>query len=477
MVLGARWALALVGALALSSAALAAEPTTPTDVVPVDEATLEADLDTISNEEVAADDLPLGIIDSIVVTGTFDVDEGIIRRGLTVEEGDTLTNRHVALSKRRLRQLGFLSGVAITFAPVEVTEETPAEGPVDPDAPVDAETPAHLVLTVNVTEGRSIYIFPTGRISSPYLIGATVGERNLFHSGKTGVVRYNSTGSYLLEGFSYEDPQFLGGHHRGSFSFNHLEQTNSLRTEIATKTGEAYRFDKDSLSFTYTVPAQDETVMSWGVEWDQVDAAAVSGRILDDETFLLSGARFPDATLIYLRGRIGRDDTVGYPLTYGGSAWNVNVAESLEALGSDETFGIYSASVTGYLPVDDRHDTLGARLSFSTTSGDVPNYEAPAVGGQIRGYSGNAFRSESTLVLNTEARIMVLDNRAQLVLFGDIGKGFDSPSPNFDDWEYGYGIGVRVRTGQWLPVDYVVRADIGWGSEGHRIIVGIGQMF
>lgn len=450
-------------------------------------------------EQVTEEQLkePLGIVQEIHITGLPSTKPSVIRRQLSFKVGDEFSEWHRYRSTRRLYELGLFWQVRITY---EVLSEGPATLPQAPDAEAEdnaaeeseesaseaAETePAApefdpqrpLKVTVAVFQGKSYYIYPYGIAEPPYVFGAVAGDRDFMQSGKNISAAVFAIDDLEYYSLTYDDPQFLGGHHRAVTTLQFFDSALSVRTERNPSTGDSYYFGKDGLSFEYRTSHQDKYQVTWGVEVYDIDTELRSGSLIgDSKEFLLSEAQIPDGTLTYVKGGIKRYALRGYPLINEGYYWSLDTSQSLEALGSLETFGKYQMNVAGFLPVGEGH-AFGARLRLDTTSGDIPHYESPLAGPLIRGYTGTDFYSKSTLTLNTEFRYLVDPELGQIVVFFDAGKGFDSRMPKLEDLEYGYGLGVRVRTRRWLPVDLVLYADYAWGSDGTEINVGIGQWF
>lgn len=443
---------------------------------------------------------PLGVVEEIVITGLPSVKRSVIRRQLTFKIGDTFSQWHRWRSVRRLYELGLFWDVRVDF---EVIGEVPAPEPeplaagdeatdsdsietdevadadpsaVEPDtAPIDLTRP--LRVTVTVLQGKSYYVYPYGISESPYLIGAVAGDRDAFGTGKNLSALVFSVDDLRYYAFSYEDPQFLGGHNRATSTIQWSDSVLDIRDEVNPSTGESYFLGKDGFNFEYRTTAEDQYIVTWGLEAYQIETDLRFGTLIGGtKQFLLSGTEIPEGTLTYIKGGISENAIKGYPLTNGGYYWSASTSQSLEALGSLETFGKYAFTVAGFYPIGEGH-ALGARLRLDTTTGAIPHYERPLAGPTIRGYVGTDFYSKSTLILNTEFRYMIDPEWGQAVVFFDCGKGFDSRMPKLEDLEYGYGAGVRVKTGKWLPIDVVLYADYGIGPDDYEINVGIGQWF
>ncbi|MEO7993369.1 MAG: hypothetical protein ABI743_03145, partial [bacterium] len=231
-------------------------------------------------------DAPLGVVQEIVINGLPSVDIDVVKAQLTVAEGDTLTEYHLRLSAKRLYQLGIFYKVLINYEPIvpeaietpapmpetvaplegaPATEEgaaatadavadpsaTASEAPPETTPPPTIDPNRPLRLMVDVFEERTWYLYPYGISETPFLIGATIGDRDFLQSGKhlNGTVIAVDDLAYYSVG--YEDPQFLGGHHHAYFNATLSDSAISIRDEVNTSTGESYFISRDSASFNY----------------------------------------------------------------------------------------------------------------------------------------------------------------------------------------------------------------------------------
>jgi outer membrane protein assembly factor BamA len=170
--------------------------------------------------------------------------------------------------------------------------------------------------------------------------------------------------------------------------------------------------------------------------------------------------------------------------TYGGFA-KISAEVSATTLGSDENYRHYEVEAKGFVPKDDAKRFISAfRILYNQTLGDhVPFLERSILGGEnsLRGYGRNRFIDSSCLLINLEERIRlfrweIFDVTAdwELAPFIDIGavmKALDRIEGN--SFEFSPGIGLRAV----VRPNIVGRMDIGWGSEGVAVFVGLGYPF
>ncbi len=119
----------------------------------------------------------------------------------------------------------------------------------------------------------------------------------------------------------------------------------------------------------------------------------------------------------------------------------------------------------------------GTRIQGAYLTGDYPDYDALYLGGmyKLRGYDGNRFEDEETkkligdqtLLLNTELRYRLPSNKnVEFVLFYDAGQ---VNSHTADD----YGVGMRVN----IPFLGMLRFDQAWSDSGREFVFSLGEMF
>lgn len=128
--------------------------------------------------------------------------------------------------------------------------------------------------------------------------------------------------------------------------------------------------------------------------------------------------------------------------------------------------------------------TFANRLSFQHSSGNVPYWLLPELGGEetMRGYPENRFRDDNTLLLNTELRTWLLefpeyDVRLGGTLFMDIGRTFANKTAFGDvigDLNYTFGFG---GTSSFFNDNFILRGDIGFSGEGYGIYFTAGYLF
>jgi hypothetical protein len=157
---------------------------------------------------------------------------------------------------------------------------------------------------------------------------------------------------------------------------------------------------------------------------------------------------------------------------------------SWKAFGSSEDYRHYEAEVKGYLPLDNgRYISVGRIVYNQTLGGNVPFLERSILGGEntLRGYGRNRFIDSSYLLLNLEERIRLfrwsifnVNTDWELAPFIDFGAVMESlDKAETQSFEFNPGIGFRAV----VRPNIVGRIDVGIGSDGPAVFVGLGYPF
>lgn len=448
--------------LLLVSPVLAQEAERASDLEVLDEQLDRADLPSDEDAPIEPDDqTPLGIVRELEILGAENLSRSVLRRQLAFKLGDTLTPALKARSIVLLRRLRLLSRIEVTESHIEAPGTEPGATP-------------NLKVVVQLSPSREYNALPIIRSSEPYLIGATASHRNPLGDATEFAATFYAQGGAEHYQLTVTEPQLFGGHHVGVVNLLMEQTPYSVRTADVERTNENYNLEEQSFGFTHRTYLED--VEYWiGAEYAQSDVTVSRGTRTGD--LLNSGTNIADGRWLKWTGGLRQWATKGSPWVREGYTWSLRTTQSFEALASEASYGTYRLDASGYFPLgsDDVILALGTRIG--TSSGHPPHYEAPTAGGRVRGYTGLSYASRSALTAHAELRFPLYDDIAQGIVFYDVGRGYDSMFPGIDDMESGYGVGVRVRTGEWLPIDYVLSGDIGFSGDEYEIRLGLGQWF
>ncbi len=169
--------------------------------------------------------------------------------------------------------------------------------------------------------------------------------------------------------------------------------------------------------------------------------------------------------------------------THGPLRTTVSVGGSYQT--GETSYGSADCSASLLLDLDDMTSTgLNIELSRYFDTESTPFPFLPSLGGSdgLRGFAGNRFRGDWSILANLELRrILFLFMEGEdrefgvgAVLFADAGQVGDSLSAfRLDRFHLDGGIGFR----SYLPGGALVRVDLGWSNEGFGVNTGFSELF
>jgi outer membrane protein assembly factor BamA len=307
-------------------------------------------------------------------------------------------------------------------------------------------------------------------------------EINLSHSTRVNDDYEMKLRDVTLQDGRLELNAFLYHFTDGSSRFYGFESSS-------TKEGETnYANREDGFTVTATWPLYKHTSLQVG---ERLRMVSIDRGAIDDLPFTKD--RFSVAEVPGLNGFTAHAQkialiysTLDSPTipSYGGFA-KISVEGSMRFLGSDENYRHYEVEAKGFVPTDKEKRFITAfRLLYNQTLGDtVPFLERSIIGGEnsLRAYGRNRFIDSSCLLFNLEERIRlfrweIFDVTAdwELAPFLDTGAVMKSLARISDDrFVFSPGVGIRAV----VRPNIVGRMDIGWGSEGMAVFVGLGYPF
>lgn len=128
--------------------------------------------------------------------------------------------------------------------------------------------------------------------------------------------------------------------------------------------------------------------------------------------------------------------------------------------------------------------TAAVKVGYHQAGGSTPFWMLPVAGGEysIRGFAEGRFRGDASLYYTAELRTWLLQYpssgfRLGGQLFTDGGRVFESrdiATSFFNDHHHTYGLGAALSL---FTYDFIVRADLAFSEDIHRIYLGIGYTF
>jgi len=436
-----------------------------------------------------------GVIEDIEVRflteeGEFEDEEGnpirgktrefIITREFETEPGDVFRQSQIQSDLQRVFGLGIFDDVNLTLNPGE-------------------KDPRQVRVTVNVVE-RS-----TGSVAAGVgfnftgdLFGTLSYRQDNFggNNQKFSAETQLSTRDILFD-VSFTDPWIGGDPYRTSYTMNGFARRSiSLvfeggPNEIDLANGDRVRVNRFGAGINFRRPLGDGWEGSAGTLYQRVRTTDEDGSLFAEDAagnpLTVSDTGADD--LWTFQVGVVRDLRDNSFAPTSGSVLRLSTEQSVP-LGSGNIFmNRVRASYSQYIPVsflsfNEGPQTIAINVQGGTIIGDLPPYEAFALGGtnSVRGYEeGEVGTGRSYLQASIEYRFPLfsfLGGALFLDAATDIGSGDAVPgSPGPDRGKpgsgFGYGAGVRVQT----PLGQI-RVDYGFSDQGDgRLHFGIGERF
>ncbi len=437
-----------------------------------------------------------GVIEDIQVRFFTDEDEPadgrtrpfIVTREVELEPGDVFNRQTAQRDLERVFGLGIFDDVRFSFSP--------------------GEDPSQVVVNVDVVEASTGSIAAGAGFSSASGLFGTVSYQQQNFGGNN-----QTLGAELQLGFreflfdvSFTDPWIATDPNRLSYTLNAFRRRSiSLifdegDPEIRLPNGDRPRVVRTGGGIVFAKPLSDgpfdespSWVVSAGTEFQSVAIQDGDGdrSARDERGNLLSFNDSGKDYLLFLKLGASSDRRNNPFQPTSGSLIRLAMDQSLPISGIflNRVRGSYSY----YFPVEFTNfaqgaETLAFNLQGGTIIGDLPPYEAFALGGanSVRGYTeGGVGSGRSYLQLTAEYRFPLFNisrfgvGGALFVDYGtDLGTGDNVPGNpagirNKPGSGLGYGLGVRVQS----PLG-PLRLDYAINDEGDsRIHFGIGERF
>jgi len=412
---------------------------------------------------------PRTLVDHVVIAGLDHTHESVVRRALTVSEGDPLGLEAVLDSQRRLAELGIFSRTSVRE--------------------LDPESVGHRSLLVSVAEGpRTAVAYGVGYAERELLRGSIeVTRRNLFGRNRslTLYVRGSLRGSRVLA--SYRDPYV---------SRQDLELTLSAFREQESREQDGNpTFDYARLGALAQVArvAGRRTSVALRLSFQETDLSNVRTPLAAvDRQYRTTTVSGPSASVVH--------DTRDDPFDPRRGRFLVADVQLSQAFLGGESFVKSFFQASGYQPLGAWATlALNARLGLARTLGDDRPQRLPLpdrffAGGDygLRGFetdgAGPAQADDSGETFPTGGNAMLLgaaelrfDATRQLsvAVFSDIGNVFETiPGMALSELRYTAGIGLRYKSALGpLRVDWGYKLDRREGEAPSRLHFTVGHAF
>ena len=304
-------------------------------------------------------------IDSIVVSGNYNMKEEIILRDITFSKDENVNTREIKNSLNQMRETGFYDDVKIDFEPTENGLG---------------------IVYIQIKEASTQMIeFGVGYASSG--LGGDIGFRNqnLFNAGKAISFKASKSKELLKLGMVYKDPHLFG---------SDLEMDVNLSGDH----GEQGHYDRTraSLSVMISKKISQNLKLGLGTRVEFLDINEVSNQ-LANEVYDATGTKRTIGMMSTLVYKSEKYDSVGDAIS--GKRMKIALLPSY----SEE--GLYAKVVTeviGHTSLGQNssgsHHIISGRVTLGYTSENTPYYEKFYAGGtgSIRGYKNNSISSDGS---------------------------------------------------------------------------------
>ena len=365
-----------------------------------------------------------GRINKIEIKGNKETKEYVIRRELSVQEGQVLNMNKLQRDIRDLYRLGFFKGIKPQFKRVEN----------DPQA-------VNVVIEVTEKKTGSLQFGVSHSPDSGIMGTINVSKDNLFGTAQKVNVKLEAGEERDYYELGYSNPWMSKYFDvKTSFKFNlyNKSEEDLDNDEIREKGGNITIGRK----LTYNTNGYFTVDIS-KIKNDDDDEYS---NWRDNRTLRLSTVR--DTTTAPISPRHGSKQSL--------------TLEKAGLIGGDDDYSKYNLELKKYFP-SLKKNSWALRLKVAGSNGDLPDDKRYYLGGTngIRGYGSSyydedaenydptqsGFVGNSMLLGSIEYRIPIVE-AVRGVVFSDIGRTYQGNSLDLDmgDFNYSYGVGLRFKT-------------------------------
>ncbi|MEM9770549.1 MAG: BamA/TamA family outer membrane protein [Cyanobacteria bacterium P01_D01_bin.73] len=408
----------------------------------------------------------------------------IVFRQMQLKPGATFNRNLVQQDLQRVFGLGIFEDVQVKLNP--------------------GDDPRKVDVLINLQEKNTAVIgAEAGFSSSSGIFGAVSFQEQNFggRNQRLGAEVQLSDRGFGFD-LSFSDPWIAGDPNRTSYTVNLFKRrTVSLifdggDREVELDNGDRPRIDRLGGRVVFSRPLKNNWRGSLGLEFQHIEIVDSDGDVnAEDELgndLSFSGDGIDD--LLTLQLNLSQDLRNDPVAPTDGSALRFSVNQSIPIGRGSIFFNRLRGSYSRYFPVNwtnfaEGAETLAFNVQGGVVLGDLPPYEAFAIGGtnSVRGYGEGEVGSGRYFVQGTaEYRFPIITINESIpiggVLFVDVGSDLGSASEvpgnpagarRKPGTGVGIGIGVRART-PFGPI----RLDYGFNDEGDsRLHFGIGERF
>jgi outer membrane protein insertion porin family len=416
--------------------------------------------------------------------------DSVITREIEFKTGEIYNNKSIEGTLRRLYKLGLFEDVHLSFEPGK-------------------KDPTQTIVSIDVIELSTVSgLNFRDRFGSNVELSQAVGYQLRNLDGKnqtlTGDIVISDGTNVGYKGFnlSYNDPWIGGDSHRTSYELNLFDRRsrslifgggktptyipNSTDDPRVSRTGAGIMFSRSIDGNPYSENTWRGTV---GLGYQKVSIQNTNGKIipLDSKDRSLSFSKTGQDELLTAQFGVSRDTRDNPVQPTQGALFRAGVEQSIPIGDSKITLTKLTGNYSYYLPVsilnlDRGAQTLAFNLQGGTALGDLPPYEAFALGGvsSVRGYDEAGLGAgRSYLRASTEYQFPIFAVLGGAI-FADYGTDLGTGKTIRGDPAgirgkpgsgFGYGVGLRIA----LPSG-TLQVNYGINDRGEqRIQFGLNQ--
>ncbi|MFO7818876.1 MAG: BamA/TamA family outer membrane protein [Halanaerobacter sp.] len=365
-----------------------------------------------------------GEVNKIEIEGNETTKEYVIRRELSVEEGQVLNMNKVQRDVRDLYRLGFFETIKPEFKRVE-------------------GKPQAVDVVIKVTEKK------TGSLQFGVSHSPDSGMMGTFDISKDNLFGTGQKVNMKLEAGEERDYYELG--YSNPWMSKYFDVKTSFKFNLYNKSEED--LDNDEIREKGGNVTIGRQLTSDTSGYFKVDISEVKNEDDPDEF------DWRDNRSLVLGAT--RDTTTAPISPRQGSKQSFSV-EKAGLIGGDDDYSKYDLELNKYFPSLEEN-SWALRMKVAASNGDLPDDKRYYLGGTngIRGYGSSyydedaedydpgaaGFIGDAMLLGSLEYRIPIVDS-VRGVIFGDVGRTYRTKSLDLEmgDFNYSYGLGLRFKT-------------------------------
>lgn len=399
-----------------------------------------------------------------VILGLVKTDEQVVRRELSIKEGDIIDYNELKEEYAKLTRLRLFDSIDLRW-----------EKSLDPEK-MDLVIEVQEALTGSFEMGMS-YGEESGNVGG--FVKFTEG--NLMGLGQSVSIDVSFDDDSDNIKFSFYEPWLDDKHTSFGLSlWNSEDEINSTIRRWSDTMNDIYKLDLDRTGISLSLGRQfwENTTARLKLNFEENKIASVIDGAEADVTpkdNLKHPLQFWDnsAELELIRNKLVYADSQfvsGGHYLYGG------YTAAGDILGGEFNYNKYMLEGKWFKTLA-KNLVWGTRLQGVSLTGEYPDYDALYLGGmyKLRGYDGDRFNDtetrkligDQTLLFNTELRYRFSTNKnIEMVLFYDAGQVNKNTAQD-------YGVGLRVN----IPFLGMIRLDQAWGGPEKEFVFSLGEMF